>query len=295
MNKDNILSLFSNSRKPLLLDGAIGSLLQQKGYKSDKHLWTSYVNFKYPNVIKKIHEEYIKAGCDLITTNTFRTNPIAFKKTSFEIDQELIIEQSVNLAKQAIGNANVIIAGSNPPAEDSYQNYRSISKNELIQNHHQHIDLLYKYGCDFILNETQSHFDEIEIICKYCYVNNIPYVISLLITDDMKIFSGENLTEVLSMINLYNPLLISFNCIFPNTFYKLLNTNCLINNWGFYLNCGNGNYSDKNISCGISPKEYLEIVRNSIVFKPKLIGTCCGSNPHHTKIIRDFLDENFSA
>ncbi|MFZ1290094.1 MAG: homocysteine S-methyltransferase family protein [Melioribacteraceae bacterium] len=295
MNKNKIYSLLSNINRPLILDGAMGSLLQQRGFKSDKYLWMSYLNFKNPNLIKEIHKEYINSGCDIISTNTFRTNPNSLKNANINFDQNIVVEQSLNIAKEAVCESNILIAGSNPPAEDSYQSIRTISKNDLIHNHHQHIDLLYKYGSDFILNETQSHFDEIEIICKFCFENNIPYVISLLITEELKILSGETLSEVIDLVKHYNPLLVCFNCIFPETFIKLLNSEFNINNWGFYLNCGNGNYSDENISCGISPNKYLEFVRASLAFHPKLIGTCCGSNPNHTKTIRDFLNEKIGS
>lgn len=279
-----------NSSRPLILDGAIGSLLQQKGFKSDKYLWTSYINFEYPNVIKEIHKEYINAGCNIITTNTFRTNPYSLKSAKLNFNPEKAVELSLQIAKDAVDGTNVLIAGSNAPAEDCYQIKRTVSDHTLIENHQTHIDLLIKFGADFIINETQSHLDEIEIICKYCYENKIPYVISLLLTNELKIFSGENLSEVLEKIQQYSPGIISFNCIYQNTFQKLLNSELLNFNWGFYLNCGKGKYSDENISCGVSPLNYLEFVKNSLPFDPKLIGSCCGSNPEHIKLIREYFD-----
>jgi len=78
-------NLFTFSRKinrPLLLDGAMGSLLQQKGVKSEGELWTSVANLKIPELVFTIHDSYIKAGADIITTNTFRTNPLAVRSQS---------------------------------------------------------------------------------------------------------------------------------------------------------------------------------------------------------------------
>jgi homocysteine S-methyltransferase len=291
MTNSKLKERLENSSRPLILDGAIGSLLQQRGYKTDKHLWTSYLNFKHPKVIENIHREYINAGCDIITTNTFRTKPYSLQSISLDIDQEKVIELSLSIAKNATKETNVLIAGSNAPVEDCYQIERTISKNILYENHQIHIDLLLKYGADFILNETQSHFDEIEIVCKYCHQNNIPYLISLLLTADLKILSGENVVEVLEMISQYSPELVSFNCIYKDTFEKLLNSNLINFNWGFYINCGSGNYFDENISCGITPSEYLEIVKTSLPFNPKLIGSCCGSNPDHIKKIREYFNE----
>lgn len=295
MKSKDINTLFSNLKKPLLLDGAVGSLLQQRGYKPDKNLWTSYLNFKYPNKVKEIHQEYIKSGADVITTNTFRTNPASLKIFNRDFDLEKAIEISLNIAKDARQGNDILIAGSNPPAEDSYQIIRTLTEEEIIENHELHIDLLYKFGADFILNETQSHFDEIKIICKHCSQNKIPFVISIFVTDDLKILSGENLIEVIKFIEIYNPLLICLNCVFPQVFRKIINSKILMNKWGFYLNCGSGDYNDSEITCGVSPKEYLEIVKSSLSLNPKLIGACCGSTPAHIKILREYIDGKISS
>lgn len=295
MKCNNISEIFSNLNKPLLLDGAVGSLLQQLGYKSDKYLWTSYLNFKLPNKVKEIHQEYIQSGADIITANTFRTNPVSLKKSNPEFSQEKAIEISLNIAKDTRQDHDILIAGSNPPAEDSYQLKRTITEKDLKENHELHIDLLYKYGADLILNETQSHFDEIKIICQHCSKNNIPFIISILVTEDLKILSGENLIEVINFVEHYNPLLISLNCISPKVFRNFINSKFIINNWGFYLNCGSGDYNDSDITCGVSPKEYLEIVKSSLSLQPKLIGACCGSTPAHIKILREYIDGKIST
>src|SRR5690606_37986424 len=105
------------------------------------------------------------------------------------------VRKSVTIAIEARDNLPVLIAGSNAPAEDCYQAERTLSKKDITYNHHKHIDLLMNAGCDFVLNETQSHIDEILIICKYCRKENIPFVISLFFNDELKLLSGEKLSD----------------------------------------------------------------------------------------------------
>ena len=62
--------------------------------------------------------------------------------------------------------------------------------------------------------------------------------------------------------------------------------------WGFYLNCGGGNYSDKEIFEGITPLDYLDIVKQNNSGNPFFIGTCCGSSPKHTELIKEYLVGN---
>jgi|SRR5690554_3141927 len=286
----NFFSLAKRINRPLILDGAIGSYLQSLKVIANGSLWMSYANIRSPEKVLQLHKDYIKAGADIITTNTFRTNPTALKNFS-KINPEKLVKKSVALALKARENLPVFIAGSNAPAEDCYQDERTISKKELIYNHHKHINLLMDAGCDFILNETQSHFDEIKIICSYCNKKSIPYVISFFVKDDLHLLSGEYLFDVIKIVPDYEPLAIGFNCIKPETFEKLLSKINKDINWGFYLNCGSGNYEDEIIKCGISPIQYVEQVKSSLKKKPSFVGSCCGSSPSHIKEIKNLIDE----
>ena len=173
----NLFSLAKRINRPLILDGAMGSMLQEIKVKSKGSLWMSYANIENPDKVYSIHKKYIEAGADIITTNTFRTNPNALKEFP-KLKSEKLVKAGVDLAKKAKGKLPVLIAGSNAPAEDCYHEKRTISKKELSYNHKKHIDLLMSAGCDFILNETQSHLDEIKIIAQYCNQRKVPYVLS---------------------------------------------------------------------------------------------------------------------
>jgi homocysteine S-methyltransferase len=285
-------NLFENARlnsKPLLLDGAMGSYLQQQGLATDDVLWTTNINHTNPDIIVQTHLEYIEAGADIITTNTFRTNPAVLYKSGIR-DLNLYVSEAVMLAKESSLNQNVLIAGSNAPAEDCYQRQRTLSYSELELNHKKHIDLLIDSGVDFVLNETQSHLDEIKIICEHCDENEVPYAISLLVNQSLELLSGENLRTALSLLNDHNVLAVGINCISPELFFRILGSIQLPKQWGFYLNCGSGQPTDKIIYCGVEPDDYLETVKKAISFKPSFIGSCCGSTPAHTKKIREFLD-----
>jgi S-methylmethionine-dependent homocysteine/selenocysteine methylase len=285
-------NLFTFARKinrPMLLDGAMGSLLQQKGVKSKGDLWTSLANISNPELVLSIHKSYIKAGADIITTNTFRTNPVAVNsQNKFKFSK--LVKTAVQLAKYAAKDQNVLIAGSNAPAEDCYQVERKISKKELEFNHKLHIDELMKNNCDFILNETQSHFNEIKIICNYCCGKRIPFILSLLVNYNLRLLSGENISEVIKFVLDRNPLCIGFNCIPHNVFRKISEKLNLNFNWGMYLNLGSGNYLNKKLITAVSPNDYSKIVNNYLILKPSFIGGCCGSNPNHIKKLRLMLD-----
>lgn len=291
--KIELQKIHDELNRPLILDGAMGSFLtlDQKYY--DEALWASMVNINAPESVLEAHKGYIEAGAEIITTNTFRTNPAALKRSSQHIPCEYFVQKSVELALHAREGKNIAIAGSNAPAEDCYQVERTIRLNELDYNHKKHIELLWKSGSDFILNETQSHLDEIEIISKFCSASNIPFVMSFFFTTELNLLSGEPLKDAVEFVKEYSPIAIGFNCVDFNPFEKFLNEFRADINWGFYLNCGSGTYTDTLITCGIDPEAYLEEVKPFLSRDPMFIGSCCGSTPNHIMKIKEFFDENY--
>ena len=290
-NKIDIIENYKSAGKPLILDGAMGSLLQAKGLNMDPFLWYSKYNLDTPDIVKALHAEYIMAGADIITTNTFRTNPHALKLSNHRIDQSEMVKKSVLLAIDAREGKNIIIAGSNAPAEDCYIRERTVAKYELEYNHKMHIELLWESGVDIIWNETQSHLDEIEIICKFCSDNYLPYSINFYFDDNLNLLSGERLIDAVEIILGFDPLVIGFNCIKSNILRKFTVDYPLQEYWGFYLNCGNGNVTDEQLTCGITPEEYIDSIKSLLDKHPIFVGSCCGSSPSHTKAIRKYFDE----
>ena len=290
-NRLALLEKYKGLKRPLILDGAMGSLLQQKGIPGDKHLWFSKLNIDNPKLVIEIHKEYIDAGADIITTNTFRTNPASLKASNYSFDQSKFVFRSVQIAIEAREDKEIIIAGSNAPAEDCYHKERTISMYELDYNHKKHIELLWENGVDVLWHETQSHWDEIEIISKFCSYNSLPFVMNFYFNDDLKLLSGEPLSEAVDFAKEFSPVAIGFNCIKPDIFRKYFEKHEIGYNWGFYFNCGAGNVSDNYIHCGIDPTKYTEIIRQYLNYKPVFIGSCCGSSPLHTQTIKDFFDE----
>jgi methionine synthase I (cobalamin-dependent) len=276
--------------RPLILDGAIGTKLIEHNANYSKTLWTSIFNISNPELVLKLHKEYVESGADIITTNTFRTNYLAYKNSYLDLSYSSLIQKSVSIAIEARETKNILIAGSNAPAEDCYQVNRTISLFDLVDNHHRHIDELINAGVDFILNETQSHFDEIKIITEYCYTNKFPFVISLYFNDDLRLLSGENVSEIIEYLIPFKPLALSFNCISPKQLYSMLNEIELKANWGFYLNCGDENNLNNKLKCSLTTDLYIDNVSHLPQTNYIFIGACCGSSPSHIKMIKRYLD-----
>jgi len=292
----NPFSLAKRIKRPLILDGALGSLLQSRGVPRDEHLWMSLASITHPDKVVELHKEYIEAGADIITTNTFRTNPAAkkeFKATSHNvvIDLKGFVSKSVELAKTAASGMPVMIAGSNPPAEDCYRKEVRLTASDLYRNHEIHIMELYLSGSHFILNETHSHLDEIEIVSSICNKEDVPFVVSIYFDNNLNLLSGQSVDQAIEAILKYKPMAIGFNCISPDTFLSFIKVRDFDFNWGVYLNCGNGEITDSRITTNISPEDYKSLFRQIISYNPSFIGGCCGTTPDHIRKIKEIFDE----
>lgn len=280
-------------KRPLLLDGAMGALLQSRNLRADEHLWSSVFNITAPQQVLNLHREYVEAGAEIITTNTFRTNPTAVKLSSYKTTSEELVVKAVELAKRAVEDKDVLIAGSNAPAEDCYQREVTISKGEIEYNHSKHIELLWESGVDFILNETLGHLFEIEFVSKFCQQNKLPFVTSIYFDENLKLLSGEPLEAAIETVLAYSPLAVCFNCIHSQIFADFKKEREFNFNWGFYFNCGGEDISAEPIFCNIFPDDYIEQIKPLIDANTVIIGACCGSTPEHIAKLRKFLDEHY--
>lgn len=280
----------SGSGKPLLLDGATGSYLQQSGVVASDAMWSARANVEAPETVLAVHRAYLEAGADAITANTFRTNPLALRGAGREYDDAA--ERAIALAREAVRGTDALVAGSNPPAEDCYQRERRVSRAELERNHREHLERLAP-RCDFLLLETQSRWDEIEIQLEWCAKGGAPFVVSFYVGADGRLLSGECVGEAARRALDYGPLAIGVNCVSLDTYANVERELPNEAPTSAHLNCGDGAVTDETISCGVSPKEYAAFWKSGARRRPTLLGACCGSEPAHIKALRKAIDETY--
>ncbi len=113
---------------PLLLDGATGTELERRGQPCPLPLWSSHALLACPDLVEAIHSEYARAGAEIITANSFRTQRRTLERGASEYarlgdrDAELTA-LAVNLARSGAesGRSARWVAGSAAPLEDCYR------------------------------------------------------------------------------------------------------------------------------------------------------------------------------
>ena len=137
----------------------MGSELEKNGAQMDKKLWCGTSSIKFPEIVKKVHEDYIKAGVDVITTNTYASTPISMKSYGFENSIEEYNKKSVLIAKEAVENSkkDIAIAGSVSASGSFFK----LGIKTMIPNFNEQLKILTGEGVDLIILEAMSSQAEI--------------------------------------------------------------------------------------------------------------------------------------
>ncbi len=128
---------------PIILDGAMGTELERRNVPVSLPLWSTNALISHPKTVKQIHKDYIQAGADIITANTFRTNSRSFKRAGIKDMAKELTHRALILANEArqetVTSRKIWIAGSIAPLEDCYRPDLVPPISELRKEHKEHV------------------------------------------------------------------------------------------------------------------------------------------------------------
>ena len=149
----------------VLLDGGMGQELRHRADNEPTSLWSAQVMIEQPELVQQVHEDYIRAGASVITTNSYATvrrrlEAIGGMGSEYEklIDLAGVI---ANRARDAVGQS-VLIAGSLPPLNGSYRPDRVLQSSELEPIYREQAERLAPH-VDVLLCETMSTVEEARV------------------------------------------------------------------------------------------------------------------------------------
>ena len=299
MNLVNLLN-----QKILLLDGAMGTLLQQRGWDVAR---PERLNEERPEAIADVHLAYLKAGADIITTNTFSANSVALSE---EGNADKAYEWALagaqiakNVAQewQAQKGKPCFVAGSMGPTSHSLtlaDDSSRISFDKLAAAYAQQAEALIKGGVDVLLIETA--FDTLNVkaawVGAYAAMRavqvEVPLWISITLNDASgRMLAGQTLEDFYNVVESIGPLIVSINCgggaamlapfverlskiaachvgVYPNA--------GLPNEWGAY------EQTPQDMT-----RELFPLLKSGQL---NVVGGCCGTTERHIEALRICID-----
>lgn len=287
------------SKRILILDGAMGTMLQRKGLQGNSESF----NLTNPETIGEIHNEYIEAGADIITANSFSANSISQSEYNLSDKAGQMAEAAARIARKAADEAprKIWVAGSVGPTSKSLslaQNindpiFRPYSFDGMAEAFEVQIRGLVKGGVDLLLFETC--FDALNTKAALYAIGHIPEAsdIPIMISASMSDRSGRTLTgqtmeAFYRSVQHCSPLSFGLNCslgaeeMIPLIAEVASFTTCAVS---CYPNAGlpneMGEYDE-------TPSQMAESVRKmALAGSVNIVGGCCGTTPEHIKAVAE--------
>ena len=161
----------------ILLDGGVSTEIQKRGVPLHSNVWSGLTTKTNPDEVRQVHEDYIRAGSQVITANTYATARHVLESINLGHESKMINLKSVQLAQQARDNAadgEVWIAGSMssmPPLTASHEvvvsKHAEASYEELAES-------LARAGADLIIAEMMRDFDNARMVIKAAVSTGLP-------------------------------------------------------------------------------------------------------------------------
>lgn len=287
------------SKRILILDGAMGTMLQRKGLQGNSESF----NLTNPETIGEIHNEYIEAGVDIITANSFSANSISQSEYNLSEKAGQMAEAAARIARKAADEASrkIWVAGSVGPTSKSLslaQNindpiFRPYSFDGMAEAFEVQIRGLVKGGVDLLLFETC--FDALNTKAALYALGHIPEAsdIPIMISASMSDRSGRTLTgqtmeAFYRSVQHCSPLSFGLNCslgaeeMIPLIAEVASFATCAVS---CYPNAGlpneMGEYDE-------TPSQMAESVRKmALAGSVNIVGGCCGTTPEHIKAVAE--------
>ncbi len=276
-----------------ILDGAMGTEIAKLDFGK---ILNEELNLKKREEIKKIHLNYLKAGADIIETNTFSASKISLKEYRLENKCFEINKKAVEIAKEAISEFKEkrFIAGSIGPTNKILSFSKDLSFGEMENSYYEQILGLLEGGVDFLLIETITD----PLNAKSCIFGmrkafkevgkEVPFILSLSIDKEGRLLNGQRIESFVLTFLPFKPFGFGLNCSFgPENFEKFIKILSKITEKPifFYPNAG---MPEKDGSYNYSPKVFSKILKN--IAKKGLVnvlGGCCGTDPEFIKILKE--------
>jgi methionine synthase I (cobalamin-dependent)/5,10-methylenetetrahydrofolate reductase len=300
LTSSQFLSTLEKSSKPLLSDGAMGTLLNARGISFEACF--DALNLTDPALVADIHREYILAGSDVIQTNTFGANHYKLSNHELENQIEAINHLGVELAKRAAAEISkaVFIAGDVGPLGVRLAPFGRIQPELARQAFAEQIKALAEAGADLIILETFSDLDEIlEGLAAARQVCNLPVVASLTFTRDDRTLLGDTPVKVAKTLAEKGADLIGINCSGgPAQIFRILKQMHLAVPNGRFSAMPNAGWPEQvggRIMYPANPSYFGDYALAFCEAGASLVGGCCGTTQEHIAAMRQALDGDLAG
>ncbi|MFM8370059.1 MAG: homocysteine S-methyltransferase family protein, partial [Chloroflexota bacterium] len=283
------------TKKTLLADGAMGTMLHARGVGFDKCF--DELNLTNPAAVADVHREYIEAGAELIITNTFGANRYKLTKHGLQEDVTEINRAGVELAKRVVAASfkDVLIAGDVGPLGVRIAPYGRVKLEEAREAFAEQIKALAEAGADVIIIETMSDLYEIQEAIRAAKENSsLPIIASVTFTRDDRTLLGDDPAKVAHRLAAAGADVIGVNCSGgPSQLLRILKQMRQAEpNSKFWVK-PNAGWPEQVSGRIMYPADADYFGEYAVQFRQagaNIVGGCCGTTPQHIAVMKKALE-----
>ncbi len=289
--------VFKRDSELVVFDGAIGTEVQKRAPDVSENL-TEILNLKQPETIQGIHEDYLKAGADFLTTNTFSANRVRLDHSNYGDRLTEINEKGVQLARQAIknfgsGKDQLFVAGSIGPTGETLVPLGDSTFTEFYDVFYNQALALKNGGADWLIIETMESLREAKAALVAALEVDLPVISSLSYGERGRTSYGVKPAPGAVTLDRLGCEVLAMNCgTGPAHYPELIDTYRKFTDKPILAeaNAGTPELRNEEVIYDLTPEEYLEKLKPGLPYLSG-VGSCCGSDPSFTKLLAGAASE----
>jgi len=269
----------------LFFDGAMGTTLQSMGYRGMR--FPEALNMTDPAVIRGIHEAYLRAGCDIVKTNTFGANRFKAKGTAYSTPQVTAVATKIarSAADTFSGSRQRFVALDIGPTGLLMQPLGTLAFEDAVSAFGEMAKAGEENGADLILIETMNDTYELKAAVlgakEYC---SLPIVATVTLDEKGKLLTGGDIGAVVALLEGLRVDALGLNCgLGPSQMLEILPDLLSLTSVPVAVSPNAGLPRSVNgvASFDVAPEEFAVAMRGIASMGARLLGGCCGTTPEH--------------
>jgi homocysteine S-methyltransferase len=283
------LSRLLDPEQVVLFDGAMGTMLYTRGVFINQ-CYDELV-LRSPDLVREIHAAYVKAGAEVLETNTFGANRLKLTQYGLEGQVVAINTRAAELAREAAGDQR-LVAGAVGPLGVRLEPYGALGRNEAKAIFAEQLSALRAGGADCFLLETFADLEELEqaILAAREIDPDMPVIAQATVGLDLRTAYGASPEDIARVLDRWGVDVIGLNCsVGPQTILEAVERMAAVTRKKISAqpNAGMPREVGGRSIYMASPEYMATYARHLVQAGAKIVGGCCGTTPEHIKAMAE--------
>ncbi len=294
------------NKKTVIMDGGVSTEMERKGLAMDGDVWSGTAHITHPDLVREVHEDYIRAGAEVITANTFATARHVLASVGKGDDAAKVNREGIALAKQArdnVATGDVWIAGSMSSMPSLERISATATGPAARDSYREQADALAEAGCDLILAEMMIDTENAALVLDAANATGLPIWIGLSASVD----SDGQVTSYNAEIDFADMPAVDFASVAESVLAHgaqaagIMHSeieatapalDILRQHWSgpllAYAETGKFTLPDWDFTPAVSPDDYADIAADWVDHHGvTIVGGCCGTGADHIRALKE--------